>query len=56
MAGDKMSRNRPLAKKLRLAKAGKQNRRVPLWVMMKTNRKVQINPKSRHWRRNSLKV
>ncbi|MGZ7108393.1 MAG: 50S ribosomal protein L39e [Methanobacterium sp.] len=51
-----MSRNRPLAKKLRLAKAGKQNRRVPLWVMLKTNRKVRTHPKMRHWRRNSLKV
>jgi large subunit ribosomal protein L39e len=51
-----MSRNRPLAKKLRLAKANKQNRRVPLWAMMKTNRKVKTHPKMRHWRRNSLKV
>ncbi|MGZ7135389.1 MAG: 50S ribosomal protein L39e, partial [Methanobacterium sp.] len=39
-----MSRNRPLAKKLRLAKAYNQNRRVPLWVMLKTNRKVRTHP------------
>ena len=37
-----------------LAKAGKSNKRVPLWVMLKTNRAVSVNPKQRHWRRNSL--
>jgi large subunit ribosomal protein L39e len=52
----KMSRNKPLAKKLRLAKANKQNRRVPLWATMKTNRKVRSHPKMRHWRRSNLKV
>ena len=31
-----MSRNKPAAKKIRLLKAGKQNRRVPVWVMLKT--------------------
>jgi len=51
-----MSRNRPLAKKLRLAKANKQNRRIPVWVMVKTNRKVRSHPKMRQWRRNKLKV
>ncbi|KZX12923.1 50S ribosomal protein L39e [Methanobrevibacter curvatus] len=51
-----MSRNKPLAKKLRLAKAFKQNRRVPLWAIAKTNRKVKYSHKPRHWRRNSLKV
>jgi large subunit ribosomal protein L39e len=51
-----MSRNKPLAKKLRLAKAGKQNRRVPLWVMLKTSRKVRFHPKMRQWKRNKVKV
>ncbi|HEX3013977.1 MAG TPA: 50S ribosomal protein L39e [Methanobacterium sp.] len=52
-----MSRNRPLAKKLRLAKANKQSRTVPVWVRIKTNRKVMTHPKARrHWRRSSLKV
>jgi large subunit ribosomal protein L39e len=51
-----MSRNKPLAKKLRLAKAGKQNRRVPLWVMLKTSRKVRVHPKMRQWKRNKVKV
>ncbi len=27
-----MSRNKPLAKKLRMAKANKQNRRIPIWA------------------------
>ena len=35
-----MSRNKNLPKKLRLAKKGKQNRRVPIFAMMKTSRKL----------------
>ena len=41
-------------KKKMLAKATKSNRRVPLWVMIKTNRKVSTNPKQRHWKRSLL--
>ncbi|MDR3292193.1 MAG: 50S ribosomal protein L39e [Methanobrevibacter sp.] len=51
-----MSRNRPLGRKLRLAKAYKQNRRVPVWAVVKTSRNVKYKHKPRHWRRNSLKV
>ncbi|MBR4571134.1 MAG: 50S ribosomal protein L39e [Candidatus Riflebacteria bacterium] len=51
-----MSRNKPLAKKLRMAKAKKQNRRIPIWAYAKTNRKLRYRPKPRHWRRNSLKL
>ncbi len=40
------------AQKKRLAKLERQNSRVPAWVMMKTNRDVQRNPKRRNWRRN----
>ena len=54
--GEKMSRNKPLAKKLRMAKANKQNRRIPIWAYAKTNRKLRYRPKPRHWRRNSLKL
>ncbi len=43
-----------LAKKKRLAKAAKQNRRVPAWVIMKTNRRFQTHPKRHHWRRSKL--
>ena len=39
------------AKKKRLAKLDNQNSRVPSWVMLKTDREVQRNPKRRHWRR-----
>ena len=42
--------------KLRLAKAGKQNRIVPLWVILKTGRKVKSHPKRRYWRWSKLKA
>ncbi len=50
-----MARNKALAKKLRLAKAAKQNRRVPVWVILRTDRKVMTHPKRRNWRRTKLK-
>jgi len=50
-----MSRDKPAAKKIRLAKAIKQNRRVPLWVIAKTKRKVRSHPKRHHWRVSKLK-
>lgn len=37
--------------KSQLASEKKTNKRVPLWVMMKTNRKVSANDKRKHWRR-----
>lgn len=51
-----MSRNKPLAKKLRLAKALKSNNPIPAWVILKTSGKFRINPLRRNWRRNKLKV
>jgi large subunit ribosomal protein L39e len=42
------------AQKKRLAKAERQNTRVPAWVMMKTDMNVTRNPKRRNWRRNDL--
>jgi large subunit ribosomal protein L39e len=50
-----MARVKHVAKKMRLGKARKQNRRVPLWVMAKTNRKVIDHPKRRFWRYGRLK-
>jgi len=41
------------AKKKRLAKLERQNNRVPPWVILKTNREVQRNPKRRNWRRSN---
>ena len=51
-----MARNKPLGKKLRLAAALKSNRAPPLWVIVKTNRRVVTNPARRHWRRVKLKA
>ncbi len=41
------------AKKKRLAKLDRQNSRVPVWVILKTNRGTLQNPKRRHWRRSN---
>lgn len=49
-----MARNKPAAKKIRLNKATKQNRRVPVWVMMKTSRKMTTHPRRHNWRRSKL--
>lgn len=50
-----MARNKPLAKKLRLLRVVKRNRRVPAWVMMRTARKFIQHPKRHQWRRSKLK-
>lgn len=50
-----MARNKPLAKKIRMLRAEKQNRRVPAWVMQRTSRRVTEHPKRRHWKRTTLK-
>lgn len=51
-----MSRNKDLPHKLRRGKALKQNRSVPTWVVMKTQRRVRTSPYSqRHWRNQKLK-
>lgn len=49
-----MARNKPAAKKLRLYKATKQNRRVPVWIMLKTARRTTSHPKRHQWRRSKL--
>ena len=49
-----MARNKPFAKKKRLNKVTKQNKRVPVWVVMRTNRKTNSHPKRRMWRRSKL--
>lgn len=51
----KMARNKPYAKKLRLAKKGNQNSTVPTWTIMRTNRKVTTHPKKRRWRSSKIK-
>ncbi len=43
------------AKKKRLAKAAKKNRRIPPFVMLKTSRRVTVNRYRRDWRTDKLK-
>ena len=45
-----MARVKDTSKKNRLAKATKQARSVPTWVIVRTNRNVRTNPKHRNWR------
>ncbi len=51
-----MARNKPAAKKRRLARALKQNSPVPFWVIIKTRGKFRRHPKQRHWRRSRLQL
>jgi large subunit ribosomal protein L39e len=52
-----MARVKPPAKKLRLAKAGKEKSPVPTWVIVKTDGKVRTNPKrQRNWRRRKIRA
>ncbi|MCK5024741.1 MAG: 50S ribosomal protein L39e [Thermoplasmata archaeon] len=51
-----MARNKPMARKLRLNAATNSNRRVPAWVIQKTNRRFMRHPKQRQWRRSRLKL
>ncbi|MEM0437799.1 MAG: 50S ribosomal protein L39e [Candidatus Micrarchaeia archaeon] len=43
-------------KKVILAKKCKQNRRVPVFVSVRTKRDVGDNPKRRYWRTRKLKL
>ncbi len=57
-----MSRFKPLAKKLRLAKKGRQTRWAPFWTVMKIYGKGRrVHPGrhtkvKRHWRRGKTKA
>ncbi|MGA2767552.1 MAG: 50S ribosomal protein L39e [Candidatus Bathyarchaeia archaeon] len=51
-----MTRNKPTAKKRRLAKAGKQKRPVPTWVIAKTAGKFRSTPKRRQWRTRKIRA
>lgn len=44
-----------LGRKLRFGKRAKQNRPMPVWVVVKTKRKVIRNAKRYNWRHTSLK-
>ncbi len=45
-----------LARKIRMSKAERQNRPVPVWAIAKTGGRVRTHPKRRYWRRRKLKV
>jgi len=51
-----MARNKPAAKKLRLAKAGKEKKPVPTWVIARTRGTVRTTPKRRSWRRTKIRA
>lgn len=51
-----MARVKPTARKRRLAKAGKQKKPVPTWVVAKTRGRVRRHPKTRQWRRTKLRA
>ena len=53
---NRMARNKPTARKKRLMSALNSNRRVPAWVMQRTNRNFVRHPKRRHWRRTTMKI
>ena len=44
------------AKKARLVKANRATRGVPVFVRIKTQRKVMSSPKRRHWRSGKLGI
>ena len=51
-----MSRVKKPEYKARLGKKLKQNRRIPIFVIAKTNRRISQNPARRHWRARKLKI
>ncbi len=50
-----VARAKHVARKLRLASEAKSNQAIPVWVVVKTLRKVPWRPRLRHWRRRKLK-
>jgi len=50
-----MARNKPHAKKMRMASAMKSNSSVPTWAVVRTGGKVRRTPAQRHWRDTKLK-
>lgn len=43
-----------LGKKMRLVRANRRSKAVPIWVIIRTNRKVRRSKKRRTWRRSHL--
>jgi large subunit ribosomal protein L39e len=51
-----MSRVKTPDRKAKLGKALKQNRRIPIFVIAKTNRRIVANRERRNWRSQKLKM
>jgi large subunit ribosomal protein L39e len=51
-----MARNKPTAKKLRLAHAGKGKKAVPTWVIGRSGGKFRTHPKRRRWRQKKIRA
>ncbi|MBI5229263.1 50S ribosomal protein L39e [Candidatus Micrarchaeota archaeon] len=51
-----MSRVKSPKKKKILAKKMNENRRMPIFVIARTSRKLTRNPLQRNWRRQKLKI
>jgi large subunit ribosomal protein L39e len=51
-----MARNKPTAKKRRLAREGKRKKPVPTWVMAKTSGKFRDHPKRRQWHTRKIRA
>ncbi|MFH1471007.1 MAG: 50S ribosomal protein L39e [Candidatus Micrarchaeota archaeon] len=51
-----MSKSKSQARKKRLGKEVKKNKRLPVFVVAKTNRRISSNPRRRHWRHRKLKL
>jgi len=51
-----VTRNKPTAKKRRLAKAGKESKPVPTWVIAKTGGHVRTSPKRRRWQQRKIRA
>ncbi|MGA2461403.1 MAG: 50S ribosomal protein L39e [Candidatus Bathyarchaeia archaeon] len=51
-----MARNKPTARKRRLARASKTRKAVPTWVIAKTEGHTRTHPKKRSWRRTTMKA
>lgn len=45
-----------IVKKLKLAKAERQNKRLPLFVTIRTKRRLHTNPSRRNWRTEKLRI
>ena len=52
----KLTKNKPAAKKRRLVKANRRSQAVPIWIFVKSGRKVRSSPKRRNWRRSKLRA